>query len=302
VLIDSSKLHTQGLSDLLQKYEEARAWLESHGVRVNLTRFQKYKEQLARPLQVTQSSQDISADLGLLWAHAELHDLLEIYTCLKDIRDSKFVENLKKIATGPTLLDDEKSDGGNIHGRSFTFELYTAARLVRAGYPVSFKSLADTNFMIDNTLIHVECKRAVSENNVDQLIHRANEQIAERCREYPNINQRGIVAVSITRLVWKAFEQNAKGVHADVGELRLIMIAMLNKWAPLIIGRFKRYAPTTIAILLHYKMPFRRQTDGAVAFLNRFSSYPLYESADIEGKMLLASLNERFHSSTNPDP
>lgn len=62
-------------------------------------------------------------------------------------------------------------------------------------------------------------------------------------------------------------------------------------------GRFNRY---TLAILLHYKMPFRRNTDGAAAFLNRFAMYPLCEP-DAPEMAVIAAVNEQLHRSTNPD-
>ncbi|MFS6652685.1 hypothetical protein, partial [Staphylococcus aureus] len=96
------------------------------GIKVNPTRFQKYKKVIEQSLRASSAPYDPEEDFNLLWAIVELHDLLDIHQNLRQARDARIVESLRKVATGPTLLEDEQSDGGNIHGRNFTFELYTA--------------------------------------------------------------------------------------------------------------------------------------------------------------------------------
>lgn len=298
MLIDSSKLQQQDFSDMLGRYEEAKTWLEALNIKVNPTRFQHYKKAVEKSLHPSSVPYDVERDMNLLWAIAELHDLLDIHCNLRDIQDARLVESLRKIATGPTLLEDEKHDGGSIHGRNFTFELYAASRLARAGLPVEFNTIADANFRVNDIQLHLECKRVVSENNMDDLIVSACKQIATRCQN--NSSDRGVAAISISKLVWKALKEAAPGVHADVAELRLAMMANLDKWGPVITERFKRFNQHTIAILLHYKMPFRRNTDGAAAFLNRFSVYPLCDANAPEAP-ILAAIGQALHDSTNPD-
>lgn len=283
---------------MLGQYEEAKTWLEALGIKVSPTRFQQYKKAVEKSLLSSATPYDVEQDLNLLWAIAELHDLLDIYSNLREVKDPRLVESLRKIATGPTLLEDERADGGSIQGRNFTFELYAASRLARAGLPVEFDTIADANSRVSNIQLHLECKRVVSENNMEELVASACKQITKRCQN--NSLDRGIAAVSISKLVWKALREAAPGVHADVAELRMSMIANLDKWGPVITERFKRFNQHTIAILLHYKMPFRRKSDGAPAFLNRFSVYPLID-ANAPEIPILAAIGEALHDSTNPD-
>jgi hypothetical protein len=297
MLIDGSKLHQRNFTDMLAQYEEAKAWMETLGIKVSRTRFQRYKESIEKSLQPSSAPYNLDQDQNLLWAIAEIHDLLDIHFNLKDMRDVRLVESLKKIIKGPTLLEGEKADGGSIHGRNFTFELYAASRLARAGFPIEFNTLADANFRVHGSQMHLECKRIMSENNMEDCIELACKQIATRCQD--NQADRGIVAVSISKLVWKALRDAAPGVHADIAKIRPAMIASLDKWGPEITKSFKRFNQHTIAILLHYKMPFRRRPDGAPAFLNRFSVYPLCEPAAPEIPVLAAIMNA-LHDSMNP--
>lgn len=298
MLLDTSKFHTQEYSALFAQYEEAKKWLESHGIKVSPTRFQQYKKAIEKSLQPSSEPYNLGQDMSLLWAFAELHDLTDIHSNFKQSQDPRVVENLKKLATGPTLLENEKSDGGSIHGRNFAFELYAASRLARGGFAIEFDTIADASFLVKDTRIYMECKRVVNENNMEELIASACKQIAKRCEG--NRDSHGIAAVSISKLVWKALSESAPGVHANIADLRLAMIANLDKWGPIIIDRFKRFNQHTMAILLHYKMPFRDRSTGAPGFLNRFSIYPLCESTAPE-MPLLTAIRTALYDSTNPD-
>ncbi|OEZ49274.1 hypothetical protein JAB1_24640 [Janthinobacterium sp. MP5059B] len=274
---DSAKQHHRTLNEILTHYEDAKAWLESLGINVNPTRFRNYKRIIEQSGKEYSENYDYKQDWNMLWALSELDDLLSIHRDLKAQQDMRMVDSLRKITTGPILLDDEKNDGGSIQGRNFTFELYAAARIARAGFSVNFNTIADANFLVGERQIHMECKRVVSEDNMEGLVISACKQIAKRCNDSPS--DRGIAAISISKLVWKAFEGAAKGVHADVDTIRLAMIANLDKWGPEITKRFERFNKHTSGILLHYKMPFRRNTDGAATVLNRFALYPICDAS-----------------------
>ena len=101
-----------------------------------------------------------------LWAYTELHDLVEIYENLGNLKSAKLLDLLKTVAKGPSLLREEGNSGGSIHGRNFTFELYTASRLARAEFTTTFDTESDVNFICKDKLIHVECKRV---NSPDSL-------------------------------------------------------------------------------------------------------------------------------------
>lgn len=296
MIVDNSKLYQQEFPDMFAQYEEAKAWLEGFGIKVNPTRFQKYKKVIEQSLRASSAPYDPEEDFNLLWAIVELHDLLDIHQNLRQARDARIVESLRKVATGPTLLEDEQSDGGNIHGRNFTFELYTASRFARAGFPVEFDTLADVSLSVGDSNVYVECKRVVSENNMDELVASACKQIAKRCQGNPN--DFGIAAISISKLVWKVLKDKP-GVHVDMEKIMLDMRAKLDAWGPVIVNNFNRFNQHTLAVVLHYKMPFRRQSDGAATFLNRFMLYPLCDLAEPRLPALHA-INQALRVSTNP--
>jgi hypothetical protein len=171
---------------------------------------------------------------------------------------------------GHHLLSEEKTDGKSVQGRNFTFELYTASRLARAGFDVTFDTDADVNFQIAGSMVHVECKRVNSPDNMHNLIDQAFKQVERRC-QIPDDS--GLVAISMSKLVSIALEQESidKGTYADFEELQQYMRVLVGKWGQLLHHHYSNKSKKCFGMILHYKMPFRDRKTGAVAFLNRFS-------------------------------
>lgn len=287
-LIDVFGRNEKSFDEVMDSYEEAKRWLEEKGIRVNPTRFEKNRKLIQKV-----GSANTEEDFRILWANAELHDICEIHQRLATIDSARLTETLRKSVTGHELLSEERNDGGSVHGRNFTFELYTASRIARCGYEVTFDTDSDINFLEDGRLIHVECKRVVSENRLDALIVEAMHQIDKRCEDSPT--DRGIVAVSLSKLVSKALNIEAKGTYGDLAEMQKVMRVLIGKWSQLIKLRYSALSVQTIGVILHYKMPLRDSKTGGTAFLNRFSMISFDNSA--ENKVLEATFSSRMRES-----
>ena len=268
--IDSHGLKNQKIVAMLEEYDQARIWLESIGVRVAVTRFQKYRKCIEHAF--LKNSFKSPSDPEVLWALAELHDLLDIYLYLKPLDESRVNDTLKKIKGGPALLVDEKNDGGSVHGRNFTFELYTASRFMRGGLNVSWYSEADINLLVRGTNVHVECKRVVSEKNLEKLVEKALHQVDTRCSSCPN--DRGIVALSISKLAWKAQQKLDIGCYSEVDTMQAVLAPVAQNFSKELTSRYLDYSKKNIGIMFHYKLPFFRKSNGEPAIINRFSYVP----------------------------
>lgn len=288
IFIDSFGKKEQSMEEMIRIYNEAKEWLESKGINVNPTRFQKNLKLIK-----SNNIDSIKKEFDFLWANSELHDLCEIYLHLSKINSKKLTDSLKTVVSGPELLQQEKNDGGSIHGRNFTFELYSAARIARCGYGVTFDTDADINFINENRLYHVECKRVVSENNMDTLIDKAIKQIDKRCAN--NSNDRGIVSLSVTKLVAKAIDLEAKGVHANIDDMQDTMRKLVAKWGQLIQHHYSKKSIKTLGLILHYKMPLRDKETGAATFLNRFSM--IHFNNGYENNLLAHDFSEKLRLS-----
>ncbi|MBA4501694.1 hypothetical protein [Marinobacterium marinum] len=267
--VDAFGIKEQMFEDMLHDYDEAKQWLEELGIKIEAGRFQSYKKLIAQSLKRGKfNSPDIN-DSDALWAVAELHDLLEISKYLHGVDHEDIKNTLNWLKKGPPLLSGEPNDGGGIHGRNFTFELYASSRFLRAGLDVSYQSDADLNIFIANTLLHVECKRAVTENNLEGLIEKAIEQIDRSCEE--NDTDRGLIALSLSKLFWMIQVDMNQGNVADEKELQSLLHPVSEKIAMAIRAQYATKSDNVIGVIFHYKMPFYRRSNGFPAFINRFS-------------------------------
>jgi hypothetical protein len=264
------KTNTKGFKDITRLYDEAKNWLESNGILVNNTRFRRSRDLINKGL--SRSPRD---NHEILWAYIDLHDLFDIYSHLSEIDSNRFIETLKKITSGHELLSEEKSDGGSGHGRNFTFELFTAARLARAGYKVTFKTDADIDFIINNSKIHVECKRVQSHNSIEKNIDKAMAQIEVRCGN--SSSDRGIVAISISKLIWNQFNElineRNEPMFTDTKTMQDAFLEFINELGISIRNKYSQDSKRTIGLILHYKVPYWINSNGIPipAFINRFT-------------------------------
>lgn len=263
---------------MLIDFDKAKEWLEQKRLRIERSRFCKYRK-IADDYFLKLKGVKYK-ETEILWAFAELHDLLEIYNFLRVVEESKVNDSLRKVITGPVLLADEKKDGGSIHGRNFTFELYTASRFLRAGLDVFFKSEADINIQIHDITLHVECKRVVSEGNLDNIIKRAIAQIDTRCKGNPK--DRGLVAVSISKLLFKEQEERRIGHRYYCDHISSILHESSLVFGEELSARFRYISDKNIGIVFHYKFPFFSNENGYPHFINRFSYVPFSSIGTVE--------------------
>lgn len=293
-IVDAVGRKKQMFEDMLNDYDNAKIWLESVGIKIALGRFQSYRKLIAESIKHEKFNSPDVNDSDTLWAIAELHDLLDIYEYLHDFDPSLIEKTLKWLKNGPTLLSDEPNDGGGIHGRNFTFELYTASRFLRAGLDVSYHSEADVNISLLNTLIHVECKRAVTENNLESLIEKAIYQIDRSCNE--NSSDRGLIVLSLSKLFWKAQDELNQGNVADEKELQSLLAPISQTIAAAIHAKYFNESANVIGLVFHYKFPFYSRSTGFPAFINRFS-FVSFSCHGNFNKSISDKLSEHFKQS-----
>ncbi|WP_152607698.1 hypothetical protein [Aeromonas hydrophila] len=290
--IDSHGVVIQDIQRMLQKFEEAKSWLESFGLNVTSARFQKYKKIIANKY-LSDIFRGLT-DIDVLWALAELYDILEIYQFLESADKNQIKSALKHVNSGPYLLSDEKNDGGTIHGRNFTFELYTAARFIRAGIAAEFVTDADINFIFEDAGILVECKRINSESNMENLISKAFEQIKKRCSVENNTF--GLIAISISKLIWKIQKDLGQECYGDIEKIQKNMAIFANDFSYNLRSIYEDETPACIGIIFHYKVPFFRKENGFPVFINRFSYVP-FTKHSFGHKKLSSSLSKALRSS-----
>lgn len=292
--IDAVGRKEQDLTLMIKQFDEAKAWLESIGIDISSGRFQQYKKRIERSLENGKFFSPDFCDSDTLWAIAELHDLLELFDYLKSFDDEKVKKTLSWLKKGPALLEDEPKDGGKIHGRNFTFELYAACRFLRSGLPVSYESDADINLSVLDTLLHVECKRAVTENNLDGLIEKAIDQIDGACLN--NQNDRGLIVLSLSKIFWKVQIELNQGHAAEESELQRLLEPVSRNIAEAIRSTYAQKSENVIGLIFHYKVPFYRKKNGFPAFINRFS-FISFSEPGTKNKLISDTISQHLKSS-----
>lgn len=284
----------QTIESMINDFDAANNWLKNVGVNISPGRFQSYRKKIDNALRQGKFFSPDAYDSDLLWAIAELHDLLEIYNNLKYFDCNVIKRTLWWLKKGPPLLAEEPRDGGKIHGRNYAFELYTASRFLRAGLDVSYQSKADINLTIMDTLIHVECKRSLSENNLEALIEKAINQIDNSCRN--NSTHRGIVALSLSKYIWSVQQELSQGNVADEKNMRSLLHPVSQLIADEIRSRYSSSSDKVIGLIFHYKVPFYRKSDGFPACVNRFSFVPFSAHGSVN-KAISDKMSEHFKQS-----
>lgn len=279
------------MRNLLDRFSLARDWIESHQIRVDASRFDEYKRVIERG--IASGSLDLtSEDMPLFqWACVELHDLLDIYDNLQAHKHPQFLASLKKLVKGPSLLQSETPDNASIHGRNFTFELYTASRLARMGFDVYFDGISDVRFETDSASVHVECKRAIGVDNLDSLIDKGFSQIRKRCDKESKKFECGIVSLSLSRYVFQILSDQGPLVCTQE-QIQNEMRRLLGTWGQYFVPNFSRNLPTGVGILVHYKLPFWSTDNGCLTMLNRFFMYELAKASD-RGYEVLRTFREK---------
>ncbi|MBV1911852.1 MAG: hypothetical protein KUG78_21340 [Kangiellaceae bacterium] len=290
--VDSYGVMKKDIQGMLNEFDEARSWLESFGINVAPARFQKYRK-IIEGKYFKDNNKEVS-DEDVLWALTELHDLLEIHRYLGSADRNQIKESLKYVNSGPALLADEKNDGGTIHGRNFSFELYTAARVIRAGIAAEFVTDADINFKVKEADVLVECKRIGSERNMEQLISKAFDQINKRCSNEKDTF--GLVAISISKLIWRAKDDLGQGNYADIETMQRNFSAFAHEFSNNLRIFYEDKTPICVGMIFHYKVPFLRKENGFPAFINRFSYVP-FTKHSIRHKQISLSMSEALSSS-----
>ncbi len=123
---------------------------------------------------------------------------IEIYKALSkqnDLPQKKLMDKLKESVKGPFLQKNENPLISNVNSRNALFELELAAKISNSG--IKLFDLDDIQFEYDSYNFHVECKRLISKDKVEENIEKAYKQLQVKLNDK---NDRGIIALSLDKL------------------------------------------------------------------------------------------------------
>lgn len=196
------------LRDLLRGLEDTCAWLQSLGVPTGEGRFPAQCE-LTRTLVAAYEAHgtdawawafpDPSLRLEALELMAEAIETNRIYQGLHDWPDAVPVAMLKRWASGPTDLSDERARAGETHGRDTAFELVMLSMLRECGLNPRYAE-PDIVVELDHGVCLIACKRPRKGTSVGDNFRGACRQIVRHLKTITRQRPFGLIMLSLSKL------------------------------------------------------------------------------------------------------
>jgi hypothetical protein len=162
--------------DILKEIPKIIAWMVALGLPAGNSRYARYEKHIEKfyrdgrdPL--SEEGQRLFGELNQ--AYRECIDIYIVYKCFENVRHPNFIATLAKVVAGQDVPDLEAAGAS----RNFLFELLLAARFHLAGYAIDFDDTSDVVAKRDGLVVRAECKRLVSEKQLEKRINCAADQL-----------------------------------------------------------------------------------------------------------------------------
>lgn len=180
-------LYKGDLEALLVAFKAACDWLTDVGVPSKVTRYGKYEKVFAEFFSSVgrhvSHANMVQRKAAFENAYLEANELVRLHSDLASLNSEEFIQQIGFVASGQEFRATAEND----QARDFLFELSTAARFLRVGFPVSLSSISDIVVKLENGAeLHVECKRLKSQKRVDKNLRKAISQLQERIQRAPS--------------------------------------------------------------------------------------------------------------------
>ncbi len=203
---DMHKFDTITYRDQANSVVEACEWLCKHGLNLQNTRINKYKNDLIELADYFEADkikefQALKSFDDIVNSTAEASEFIYIYRGLSRLTDKTIIAKLRDFIKGPESSNHELPSSSSNRARNVSFELYMAALFVLAGFEIDLTSLADIIVKINEFQVFIECKRPQSETGVNGNINDALSQLNKRYEVATDQNlARGIIALSVSKI------------------------------------------------------------------------------------------------------
>jgi hypothetical protein len=193
-----------------------------------------------------------------------------------------FKEKLVRALSGPVAPPSEQPK--NSMGRNTMFELFLAADWrnhglsVEPGEPDICLKLAGRSFL-------VECKRPFYENTVWPNIEDAASQSGKELDKPENINARGIIAISLSRVFTQndlmCFADEEEGKRFITNEFHSLIARHEEEWR---LKHFLSFHSRIVAVMFHLAVPW---DIGGERLVHATRTHFVPAGSDMQGRQLL---------------
>lgn len=196
----------QSAGQLLQEFEETLAWIRSLGINLSIGRLSHYNKIAKLWTDIIEGKITAGHNFNseLISTVFEVPTFIDIYHAFKSTDCSSLnglISKLEKAVDGPNHLSEENPASST--ARNFLFEAIVTAKLHNPsqGLNAILDAPSDVGILFNKKKIWVECKRVSSEKKLRANISKACKQLKTTLEKHPQIGQRGLIAIDISKLI-----------------------------------------------------------------------------------------------------
>jgi hypothetical protein len=239
--------------DIMKKLPKIIAWMVALGLPARNSRYARYEEHINKfyrdglnPL--SEEGKQFFKELNQ--AYRECIDIYLVYKCFEHVTHPNFIATLSKVVAGKDVPDLEVAGAS----RNFLFELLVAARFHLAGYAIDFDDTSDVVAKRNGLIVRAECKRLVSEKQLEKRINYAAGQLAMTMTEADE-EAVGIVYIDVSSCVLPDVRQVVKTADEAEQEVKTAMRRFLARNANLIEALSRKHIDVSYATCLIGTLP-----------------------------------------------
>lgn len=184
------------------RLQEFKHWLMKNNLYSSDTRLERIIERMLKINNYFNSNQietliKEEGNVNLWYTLTESSSFIEIYEMIRDLDIQHLPRRTIKTALGgPFLPMDELPGSENVNYRNILFELELASKLYRK--KINVTGFDDIQFLLENTLFYVQCKRLFSKRNIHHNIKSAQKQLITN---FKDTKSKGVIALSIDKIL-----------------------------------------------------------------------------------------------------
>lgn len=238
---------------IMKELPKIIAWMVALGLPARNSRYARYEEHINKfyrdghnPL--SEEGKQFFKEMNQ--AYRECIDIYLVYKCFEHVRHPNFIATLSKVVAGKDAPDLEVAGAS----RNFLFELLVAARFHLAGYAIDFDDTSDVVAKRDGLVVRAECKRLVSEKQLEKRINHAADQLATAMAKADE-EAVGIVYIDVSSCVLTGLRQVVKTGDEAEQEMKAAVRRFLVRNANLVETLNRKHIDVSYATCLIGTLP-----------------------------------------------
>jgi hypothetical protein len=257
------KIETDTYDSIGKNYDNAISWMKNIGVKISSGRTQHYLIIMNFWRDNYKSASDSVAKdifLDFVSSVSEIDSFIKIHKAFKDEPINRLFSiktKLQKGVNGPLNAEDENSNTSE--ARNYIFEALVAAKFHNPEKDMSTILTASTDTAVEfkKKKIWIECKRVTSENNLENNIRKAanqlDKQLCKKVGKKINTGNKGLVAIDFSKMLHSGDQLLVKANDVELlNSVEKITETFIAQYSNLWNRIFETKNKRIVGILVHF--------------------------------------------------